>query len=110
METSRIAFIWPWVGPQPLNMVNMGPGMRLVLGTGIALQTTHPATHPVYPPRVHPCPPRTSTPVSSGPRRRAQCAVGLKSVGQLSLSIHISDIRGMTEVYNVRKIGRINNH
>ena len=37
-------------------------------------------------------------------------AVGLKSVGQLSLDAQISDIRGITEGYNVVKAGRINNH
>ena len=36
--------------------------------------------------------------------------VGLKSVAQLSLDDHISDIRGITEVYNLAKIGRISNH
>ena len=25
IETSRIAFIWPWVGPLALNILNMGP-------------------------------------------------------------------------------------
>ena len=37
-------------------------------------------------------------------------AVGLRSVDQLSLVGHISGSQGMTEVYNVRNIGRINNH
>ena len=37
-------------------------------------------------------------------------AVGLISVGQLSLDEHFSDIRGMTEVYNLLRIGRTNNH
>ena len=37
-------------------------------------------------------------------------AVGLISVDQLPLGDHFSDIRGMTEVYNVRNIGRIINH
>ena len=37
-------------------------------------------------------------------------AVGLKSVAQLTLWAEISDIEGMTEVYNLSKTGRINNH
>ena len=36
--------------------------------------------------------------------------VGLRSVDQLSLDEHFSDIRGMTEVYNLSKLGRIINH
>ena len=36
--------------------------------------------------------------------------VGLKSVDQLSLYDRFSDIRDMTEVYNLRIAGRINNH
>ena len=36
--------------------------------------------------------------------------VGLKSVSQLSLGAHFSDIQGITEVYNLSKIDRINNH
>ena len=36
--------------------------------------------------------------------------VGLKSVAQLSLYDHFSDIELMTEVYNLLEIGRINNH
>ena len=37
-------------------------------------------------------------------------AVGLKSVGQLSLYALISGFQGMTEVYNLVEIGRIINH
>ena len=36
--------------------------------------------------------------------------VGLRSVDQLSLLDQISGFRGMTEVYNAKRIGRINNH
>ena len=32
-------------------------------------------------------------------------AVGLKSVGQLTLDVHFSGFRGMTEVYNLRIAG-----
>ena len=41
---------------------------------------------------------------------RRNSAVGLISVDQLSLSAHFSDIRELTEVYNLSEIGRINNH
>ena len=41
---------------------------------------------------------------------RRNSVVGLISVGQLSLVAHISDIEGMTEVYNPVRIGRISNH
>ena len=37
-------------------------------------------------------------------------AVGLKSVAQLSLDDCFSGFQGMTEVYNLSEIGRINNH
>ena len=37
-------------------------------------------------------------------------AVGLRSVGQLSLGTHISGFEGMTEVYNLVYVGRIINH
>ena len=36
--------------------------------------------------------------------------VGLKSVAQLPLDDHISGFQGMTEGYNLLRIGRINNH
>ena len=36
--------------------------------------------------------------------------VGLKSVEQLSLSDRFSGFQGITEVYNLVDIGRINNH
>ena len=37
-------------------------------------------------------------------------AVGLKSVAQLSLSIHFSGFEGMTEVYNLVRIDNPNDH
>ena len=42
--------------------------------------------------------------------RGVNIAVGLKSVAQLTLDAEISGYRTMTEVYNLLKIGRINNH
>ena len=68
---------------------------------------------PVYPPRVHPCPTehaRTRYTEVSGSGTESNLAVGLISVGQLSLDTHISGFGTMTEVYNLVRIGRINNH
>ena len=36
--------------------------------------------------------------------------VGLKSVAQLTLVAHFSGFLGITEVYNLLRIRRINNH
>ena len=76
------------------------------MGTGIApLPTTPRPHHPGYtsPPstaRVHP-----------GARvGGSNSAVGLKSVDQLSLVGHFSDIRGITEVYNLVILGNPNDH
>ena len=41
---------------------------------------------------------------------RLKYAVGLYSVGQLSLSVRFSRFLGMTEVYNLAVAGIINNH
>ena len=73
---------------------------------------------PRYPPQLpHPgyTPPlRTLTPglvmVPHGHVRGAKLVVGLKSVGQLSLSTHISGLRTITEVYNLVEIDKITNH
>ena len=84
----------------------MGPGMVLRVGTGIALPGTHPLPTPGTPPLHH-------GPVLHPPSvqcRGLNIAVGLISVEQLSLDTHFSDIQGMTEVYNLLRIGRINNH
>ena len=91
--------------------------MVLGLGTGIAPPSTHPYTLP----GTHPVPHPGYTPASTaGPPHRLQCgtvrgtqsnmAVGLRSVHQLSLYYQISDIRGMTEVYNVAIAGNPNDH
>ena len=91
----------------------MGPWDGLGWGTGIALPATHPVPTPVHP-SPYPgytsryCPaPSAAVPGSS---RWLNKAVGLKSVDQLSLSVRISGSGGMTEVYNLSEIGRINNH
>ena len=91
----------------------MGPGACLGLGTGIALLGTGivlPPTHPVPTTPGTPSPPSKSAGPSAVVSQLVNSAVGLKSVGQLSLRAQISDIRVMTEVYNLVYIGRINNH
>ena len=44
------------------------------------------------------------------PYHEVKEAVGLKSVAQLSLSAQFSDIRGITEVYNLANAGDPNDH
>ena len=80
---------------------------------GIAPPSTHPVPTQSAPPRVHP---RTgmlvatsAVPVPAVYSGR-NSVVGLKSVGQLTLDARISGFGTMTEVYNLVKIGRINNH
>ena len=77
------------------------------LGTGIAPPRYPPGPTP---PRVHP----SGTGCTPGPTSvlypEYEGAVGLISVDQLTLSLGFSGFQGMTEVYNLFKIGRINNH
>ena len=83
----------------------MGPGGCLV-GTGYS-----PSQHP-------PGIPTPGTPLHHGPLHAEldhglgdlNMVVGLKSVAQLSLTVHFSGFRGITEVYNLSIAGRINNH
>ena len=84
----------------------MGPGTGWV-GRRVVPLPAHP---PTSPPRVHPSLPRTHADTLPGYTRGLKVVVGLKSVGQLSLVAHISDIGTMTEVYNLVEIGRIINH
>ena len=70
---------------------------------------------PPGPPSSHP--PGYTTPGTppswaycSAGAARLNSAVGLISVRQVSLSAQISDIRGMTESYNLVRIDRITNH
>ena len=106
----RIAFIWPWVGSLRLNMTNIG-----VLGLagwvpGIApLPATHPYHHPGYTPASDAVP-GTRNSTAARWSRGVNMVVGLKSVCQLSLCVQISGFQDMTEVYNLIRIGRINNH
>ena len=91
-------------------MSNMGPGRAGWVVPGIAL----PATQPVPIPRVHPSPARRypvlMLAVTAGTGPWLNSAVGLISVAQLSLYTRISGFQGMTDLYNLVRIGRINNH
>ena len=80
------------------------------VGTGIALQPTLPATHRPHHPGYTPPPPCMASRRVAAPWHQSYMAVGLISVGQLTLDGHISGFGTMTEVYNLIKIGRINNH
>ena len=75
-------------------------------GTGIALPTTHPVRTTPGTPSRHPAP-RYGYGYCS-PRAKYGC--GLKSVAQLSLDAQFSGFQGITEVYNLVRIDRINNH
>ena len=61
-------------------------------------------------PRVHPPTPGTLRPGCPACYRGPNDAVGLKSVEQLTLDGQISDIRGITEVYNLRIARNPNDH
>ena len=75
-------------------------------GTGIALPSPPRYPHPGYTP-----PPYPTARVHLGVRvSGSNMAVGLKSVAQLSLDELFSGFQGITEVYNLLDIGRINNH
>ena len=73
-----------------------------------------PTTHPVYPSSHHPgyTSDSPARPVvrQRGAAARLNIGVGLKSVEQLTLGTQISDIRGMTELYNVLRAGNPNDH
>ena len=70
----------------------------------------HPASHPSPLPRVHP-PTRWSPYYTPGmPHTVVNMAVGLISVAQLTLDAEISGFLGITEVYNLVRIDRINDH
>ena len=84
----------------------MGPGMVSWAG--------YRYSPPTGPPGYHtpgtPLPTAPATSATSVPAAESKVAVGLRSVGQLTLDAEISDIMGMTEVYNLVEINRINNH
>ena len=79
----------------------------LGLGTGIAPLPAPPSSH--HPGYTLPAPLLMHA-VTQRSVHRAKVVVGLISVDQLTLRLRISDIEGMTEVYNLLRIGRINNH
>ena len=68
-----------------------------------ALPPPIPRVHPSHPHQCYMAPPRTRHGV-------VNMVVGLISVGQLSLCPEISRFQGITEGYNLLKIGRIINH
>ena len=105
----KLSFIWPWVGLEArLSSI-------WVLGwswwvPGIALPVPTRSPYPGYtPPPTMPAVPMTSV-LPRGAAARKNSAVGLISVVQLSLVAHFSGSRGMTELYNLLRIDRINNH
>ena len=69
-----------------------------------------PRTHPVYPPRVHPCRTQHHGEQLLGASAMLNSAVGLKSVRQLTLSAYFSGFQGMTEVYNLLMVDNPNDH
>ena len=84
----------------------MGPGMVLV---GYRYSPSQAPSGPI--PRVHPSPaPTATTLVFTGPCGRVNMVVGLISVGQLTLRLHFSDIRGITEGYNLLYVEDPNDH
>ena len=71
----------------------------------------HPPSHPT--PGTPPAAADVQTRMSAWPHthvRGLNMVVGLKLVGQLTLSAEISETRGITEVYNLRIAGNLNNH
>ena len=84
----------------------MGPWTGAGWVPGIALPATHPLPyHPGYT-----SPHGYSHDRACGASARPKVVVGLISVDQLSLCLRISGFQGITEGYNLPKIGRINNH
>ena len=77
----------------------MGPGM-VDLGTGIVPLPAHPSSHPGYTPSL----PGYTAVMHEAGISGLNSAVGLKSVEQLTLDGHFSDIRTITEVYNLYRI------
>ena len=102
----EISFIWPWVGPEASNILNMGPG-RVQGSTRVVPLPTPPSSHhPGYTSSTTLLHAEADTVLAA----RAKEAVGLISVGQLSLWVLFSVLQGITEVYNLVETGRIINH
>ena len=88
-------------------MTKYGSWDGWVVGTGIAPSRPTPVLHhPGYTPSHA----RGGYPVTAVMPAELNSAVGLISVAQLSLYTEISGFQGFTEVYNLLRIGRINNH
>ena len=80
------------------------------VGGWVGTRYSPPTDHRPPIPRVH-LPTRHAALATAAPRHvSVECGVGLKSVGQLSLSVRFSRSRGITEGYNLVYIGRISNH
>ena len=78
----------------------MGPWRHGWVGTGIALPAPTRLPHtPGTPPPTH-----TAVHVHGWCRAEHKVAVGLKSVAQLTSRRYFSDLRLMTEVYNLVKV------
>ena len=91
-------------------MVKYGSWDGVWVVPGIALPGTHliPTT-PGTPPPHRAVPPGTVQ-LPHGSYGGVNIAVGLKSVGQLSLYVHFSGFLRFTEVYNLRIAGNANDH
>ena len=89
-----------------LKYVKYGSWVGAWVGTGIALQPTHPIPTTPGTPSPYPYMPYVALLLAA----RLKEAVGLKSVDQLSLGTHFSGFRGMTEVYNLSIAGNPNDH
>ena len=91
-------------------MTKYGSRDGVLVVPGIAPSRTHPPALP----RVHlPATPTGSARLGTLPHghvRELNIVVGLISVDQLSLYGQISETGTMTELYNLLRIGRINNH
>ena len=87
----------------------MGPG-RVQGSTRVVPLQDPPSSHTPGTPLPSPPRSRRRSAVSAAVYSGLNMVVGLNPVGQLSLSAHFSDIQGITEVYNLSEIGRINNH
>ena len=84
----------------------MGPGM----GLGGYRYSPPPDPPGPHPPRVHLHPTLLHAEADTALYPGLNMVVGLKTVGQLTLSVHFSGFRGITEVYNLSKAGNPNNH
>ena len=73
-------------------------------GLGYRYSPPNPPSGPI-PPRVHPSPHTRTAGTNTRTDVLPDMAVGLKSVAQLTLGPYFSDLRELTEVYNLPEIG-----